>query len=366
MPDVTLEGSEEVASDALVPGWDGVIPRLFGARVERREDAPLLTGRGQYVADIRLAGMLEASFVRSHLAHARILGVDLDRARAMPGVVAALAGGDLSGVHEFPDYISWQRGVHQFPLQRDRVRYVGAPVAVVVASDRYETEDAAELVEVEYEELPAVLSIEEALAPDAPKLFDDWPDNKVMDLPSVDAEVERLLTSSPTVVGRYRVQRQAPCPMETRGVVAEFIRGRLTVYSSQQSAHILRTTLATVLGLPERLIRVVTPDVGGGFGGKTHQYPEEMVVAWLAMHLRRPVRWIEDRAEHLVSAVQAREQVMVLEGSYASDGSITALRSEVICDVGSGEIAMPGTCTSLVTAACLTAAWKIPALPRHR
>lgn len=347
----------------VTDGSDDVLsfrPRFFGARVERREDAPLLTGDGQFVADLKLAGMLDAAFVRSTVAHARILSVDLESAGQQPGVIWAASGGDLEGVREYPDRIVYQPPVHQFPLQRDRVRFVGAPVAVVVATDRYLAEDAAELVNVTYQELPAVTTIDQALAPDAPILFDDWPDNRVLHFPARNPDVDRIFGESPTVAGTYVVQRQSPAPMETRGVVAEYKRGRLSVWSPTQNALMLRSTLAEVLAIPERRIRVITPDVGGAFGAKIHTYPEEVLVPYLAMRLGRPIRWIEDRAEHMVSSVHARDQRHELEAAYDSEGRITAIRAHVVCDVGSGEISIPGTSTSLVTAATLTAAWKIP------
>lgn len=336
-------------------------PKHVGARTARREDAELLHGRGQYVADIRPTGVVEAVFIRSEVAHGAIRKVDLSRVREHPETIFAGTADDLAGVSAYPDRIVYQQPVAQFPLQRDRVRYVGAPIGVIVASSRYVAEDLLELVDTEIDDLEPVVSIEDALRPDAPLLYDSWPSNKVLDFALSNPEVEALIAAGPSMKGSFRMQRQAPCPMETRGVVAEYRRGRLTVWSSCQSPHILRSTLADVLNLPERSIHVIAPHVGGGFGGKTHQYPEEMVVPWLAMHLGRPVRWIEDRTEHMISSVHARDQVMNLEAAYdPTSGRITALRSEILCDVGSGEIAMPGTCTSLVSAACLTAGLKIP------
>lgn len=342
------------------PGFE-FIPAYTGAQVFRREDDDLLVGRGEYIADIQLSGMVEAAFLRSYTAHAQLKSVDLDAVRKFPGVLFAGAHDDLPGIGQYPDWIVYQQAVNQSPLADGRVRYVGAPVAVVVARDRYEAEDALELAEVDCEELPSVISIEDALAENAPLLFEEWGSNYILNFPAQDDLVDELITKGPVARGTYRMQRQSPCPMETRGVVAEYRRGRLTVWSSAQSPHILRSTISILLDIPESKIRVIAPNVGGGFGGKTHQYPEEIIIPWLAMKLGKPVRWIEDRTEHMVSAIHARDTLLDLEAAYdETTGRITALRSKLICDVGSGEISMSGTCTALVTGASITAGLKIP------
>jgi carbon-monoxide dehydrogenase large subunit len=337
-------------------------PVFVGARVPRVEDDRLLTGRGTFVADIHLPGMAEMAIVRSFVAHARLTGVDVTGARAADGVLAVVTAGELEGVKDYPDFVEYARGVGTPVLCRDRIRFTGQAVAAVVAEDRYRAEDAAELVEVAYEELPAVTSIETALGQDAPKLYDEWPDNRIVDIPSFESdEVRELFANAGRVVkGTYSMHRHAPVPMETRGCVAEHRDGRLTLWTCTQSPHIARTTLAMVLGVPERDIRVVAPDVGGGFGGKTHIYPEEVLVCWLAMRLGRPIRWIEDRAEHMVSAVHAREQVHEFEAVVDADGTIRALRCHIVTDVGSGAVFMPGVCTSLVSASLYTGPYRIP------
>jgi carbon-monoxide dehydrogenase large subunit len=337
-------------------------PSYVGTRIPRLEDDRLLTGAGRYVADVHLDGMLEVAFVRSQMAHARIRDVGLDGVRDQPGVVHAVVGRDLiaAGVTSFPDFIGHARRVQAPPLFTDRVRYVGAPIAAVVAEDRYRAEDAAELADVSYDELPAVASIGDALAPDAPRLFEDWPDNLMVDLRRSNPDVESLLKGSRVVRGTYTTHRHTGVPIETRGVVAEYRDGRLTVWTSTQNPHIERTTLSYLLGMPERAIRVVAPDVGGGFGSKTHVYGEDVVVAWLAMRLRRPVRWIEDRLEHMVASCHAREQVHEMEAAVADDGTITALRCRITCDVGTGEIFPPGINTSFVSSSVFTGPYRIP------
>lgn len=325
----------------------------------RREDRALLDGSACFIADLRMPGMVEAVFVRSPHAHAEITAIDLEEARRDPAVHAAITAADLADVAEFPQFLQFLKNVHLFPLARDRVRYVGAPVAVVVADDRYHAEDAAGSVVVDYEALAAVTTIGDALAEGATKLYEDWDDNRLLHFPHASEDVARAFDQYPSVRTTIRSQRQSGNPMETRGVVAEYRGDRLTVWTSTQAPHMLRSTLTFVLGLPESRIRVIAPEVGGGFGAKLHQYPEEIVVPWLAMRLRRPVRWIEDRSEHMVTAVHARDQLMELEAAYDPDGIIKALRCNLVTDVGSGEIFAPGTATSLVSAGVLTGPYKI-------
>ncbi|MEX0664281.1 MAG: xanthine dehydrogenase family protein molybdopterin-binding subunit [Acidimicrobiia bacterium] len=333
---------------------------LIGAPGQRREDQALLDGTATFVADVRIPRLVDAAFVRSPYAHATIDNVDLDAARDRPGVQFAGTAADLVGVQEFPQFLHFLKNVHLFPLARDRVRYVGAPVAVVVADDRYLAEDATMDVVVDYTELPVVASLEESIAPDCTKLYDDWPDNKLLFFPHSSDEVAQAFEKYPSVKTAFRSQRQSANPIETRGVVAEYRGGRITVWSSTQAPHMLRSTLSFTLGLSESQIRVIAPDVGGGFGAKLHQYPEEILVAWLAMTLRRPVRWIEDRSEHMVTAVHARDQLMEVEAAYDERGHIQAVRCNLVTDVGSGEIFAPGTATSLVSAGVLTGPYKIP------
>lgn len=333
---------------------------LIGSPGRRREDRALLDGTATFVADIRMPGLVDAAFVRSPYAHATIKEIDLTAAREHPSVHFAASAGDLTEVQEFPQFLPFLKNVCLFPLARDRVRYVGSPVAVVVADDRYLAEDAVMEVVVDYGELPVVGSIEESLGPDSPRLYEDWPDNKLLFFPHSSDEVAKAFEKYPSIKTTFRTQRQSANPMETRGVVAEYRAGRLTVWSSTQVPHMLRSTLSFTLGLSEARIRVIAPDVGGGFGAKLHQYPEEIVVAWLAMTIGRPVRWIEDRSEHMVTAVHARDQLMELEAAYDDQGHIQALRCNLVTDVGSGEIFAAGTATSLVSAGVLTGPYKIP------
>jgi aerobic carbon-monoxide dehydrogenase large subunit len=334
-------------------------PIYFGAKVARLEDDRLLTGRASFVADVRLPGMVEMTVVRSLFAHATIR-VDVDRARTADGVIDAVTAADLTDVGTFPDLIEHAKPVKAPVLARDKVRYVGAPVAAVVAQDRYLAEDAAELVEVDYEELPTVTAEETALAVDAPKLFDDWPDNRIVHLPLTVEDVEEAFRTHRVVRGRYATHRHSGVPMETRGCAAEYRHGRLTLWTATQSPHIVRTTLSYMLPIAERDIHVLAPDVGGGFGTKTHIYPEEVLVSWLAMRLGRPVRWIEDRTEHLVATNHAREHTLELEAAVNDDGTIAAVRCHLLHDVGSGEIFMPGINPTFVAGSHVTGPYRIP------
>jgi aerobic carbon-monoxide dehydrogenase large subunit len=336
-------------------------PTYIGARIPRVEDDRLLAGQARYLADIRRPGTVEVALIRSPLAHARIERIQTDAASAAPGVLRVVTASDLAGVSPVPDFFDWARPVRTFPLCRDVVRYVGAPVAAVVADDRYLAEDAAELVEVDYESLPVVESIDGALAEGAPTLFADWPDNVMVDAPGTDEQVKGVFACAHRVVsGRYVTQRYSAVPMETRGTLARWEDGRLTVWTTTQFPHICRTLLAHVLSVPESDIRVVAPDIGGGFGCKAEIYPEDFLVCWLARDLGRPVRYIEDRAEHMVATGQARDMVIDVAAAVDADGRVEAVRGTVDQDLGSEELYPPGFCMAFVAMGSLTGPYHIP------
>ena len=336
--------------------------RYVGRSVPRREDRGPLTGRSRYIADVKIAGMLEVVFARSTEAHARIVSIDTSEALALDGVEAVFTASDLAEVNSFPDYITHIGPVRQRPLAEDRVRYVGAPYAAVVAVDRYVAEDGAALVAAGtvYEPLPTVADMEQALAPGAPKLYDGWDDNRSVDVASHKPEVDRAFEEADhTFTATYVSQRQTGLPIETRGVVADMDGGALTVWTSTQSPHMVRTTIALMLDIPEPQVRVIHPAIGGGFGVKTHIYPEDIVVPWVVRRLRRPARWIEDRMESLVASVHARDQRHDVEVAYDDDGTIRAVRCASILDLGSGEIFYPGTSPVFATNACFTGAYDL-------
>jgi len=319
-----------------------------GRSLRRREDERLLRGKGRYVADVSLPGQLHAVFVRSPFAHAAIGGIDTSAALTLPGVVAVLTAADVPP-GPLPPFL-WDtppeklvsalrphlRPCHP-PLLAERALYAGQAVAVVVAESRYVAEDAAELLEVDYDPLPAVATLERALAADAPVVQEGWEDNVAVRFVVAKGDVEAALADAALVVReRFSVQRQAGIPMETRGAVAiwEPDGDGLTLWSATQNSHPLRRAMSRVSGVDQERIRVIAPDVGGGFGIKGVLYPEDLLVGLLAMRLGRPVKWIEDRLEHMQSAVHAREQVHELELGLDAEGRITAMRDHVLVDTG--------------------------------
>ena len=319
-------------------------PGLIGARVQRREDPRLLTGRGRYVDDIRRPGTVHVAFCRSDASHARITGIDTAQAARAPGVVAVVTASDLEGewnrfraTSRMPSYQPTELPV----LASSIVRHAGEPVAAVIAESRYLAEDAAEKVVIGYEPRPAVLDPEAALAADAPRLHEELASNVLVDREFARGEVETALaTAAVRVEGCFRMGRKTPAAIENRGYLAEYDEGRrlLTLYSSTQIPGIVRDALAEVLALPGHRLRVRAPDVGGGFGGKVSLYREEVLVALLARRLGRPVKWTSDRREDLVSTTQAFDEVVRAELGVDEHGAIVGLRAEIVGDVGAYSI----------------------------
>src|SRR5579864_759141 len=318
---------------------EATAPRLLGARVRRREDPRFLTGRARFVDDIVLPRMLHAAFVRSSLAHAEIGAVRVDRALSQPGVHAVLTGTDVVGrakpITCDSTFDTWQ-GTEYPALAHDRVLFVGQALACVVAEDRYLAEDAAELVEVEYRELPPVTSIQDAIAPDAPRLHGHWEDNYFIKRHLRAGDPDAAFAQAAGVVELRTVSnRHSGIPLENRGCIAEFDADQtLTLWTSSQIPHLVRTGLADVLGLPESNIRVVAPDVGGGFGIKAHLFPEEIAACLLAMQTGQPVKWIEDRSEHLLASIHAREHHHHIRLAYSAQGELLALSGRIDVDCG--------------------------------
>ena len=301
------------------------VERLFGARVRRKEDPRFLTGRGQYTDDVKLAGTVHAAFVRSPHAHARIHGIDLDAARAHPGVVAVYTGKDLAenGVNGIP--VGWLlpglKPSNHHAIAVDRVRYVGEAVAVVVAESPYSARDAAELVQVDYEPLPAVADTEQALGVAAPIVRDDATDNVCFRWQIGDDEATSAAFAGAATVVRQRLvnQRLIPVAIEPRACLATYVRAtdELTLWVTSQAPHVHRLIMgAFVLGLPEHKFRVISPDVGGGFGSKVFVYPEEVVVVWLARTLERPVKWTAERRESFMTDSHGRDHVTDAEMAF--------------------------------------------------
>jgi carbon-monoxide dehydrogenase large subunit len=324
--------------------------RFVGRSILRREDQRLLTGQGQFIADIVLPRMLHAVFVRSSLAHARIRTVDLRRAVSAPGVALALNGAELARLlppvldSQLPLPSKWRALVEhklhnpQQPLlAMDKVRHVGEAIAVVVAESRDAAEDAAELVQPELEPLPAVVNPEAALRAGAPLVHERLGTNLIGGFTIGKGAIEAALARAPKRLRRrFYHHRYSGVPMECRGAIAihEPRTDSVTIWSSTQVVHWVRREAARILGFPESRVRCVAPDVGGGFGVKGHVYPEDLLIPFLARRIGRPVSWIEDRREHFLSATHSRDQIHELEIGFDEEGRILALRDDFITDCG--------------------------------
>src|SRR5438128_1231537 len=316
--------------------------RWFGAPVQRSEDPRFLRGRGTYVDDIDLPETLQAAVLRSPHARARIVNIDSSAARELPGVHLVLTAGDLGEVLEpspllIPHHALTQPRT-QLPLALNEVYYVGEAVAFVVADSRYIAEDALDLIDVEYEPLPVVHSLEVASAKDAPLVHADVPGNvaahfvqSVGDPDSVFAQAQHVIRET------FTMERGAAMAMECRGVLArwESHEGALTCWISTQGPIPIRNGLAAIFHLPEHKVRVIAPDVGGGFGPKIMLfYPEEVLTPFAAMRLGRPIKWIEDRREHFISANQERSQLHEVEYAFDDAGILLAVRDRFLHDTG--------------------------------
>ena len=313
-------------------------PRSIGARITRLEDPRLVRGQGRYVDDLVLPGMLHMRLVRSELAHAKLTSIDTSLMLETYPAAQIFTGADIGNlaIRAHADLPNSQRSL-QPVLAQDRVRFVGEPIAVVLLEDAYAVEDAAEQVFVDYDPLPVLADIDSATAPGAAPLFDGWRGNLFIEQSRHGGDMAAARAAAAHVIKRtYRNQRQAGVPMECRGVIAALDPSGqlLTVWSSTQIPHLLRTYLAEELQWPENAIRVIAPEVGGGFGVKGHVFAEEVLVAWLAIRTRRPVKWIEDRREHLIASIHAREHVHTLEAYVAADGKVLGLKADITVDVG--------------------------------
>jgi aerobic carbon-monoxide dehydrogenase large subunit len=315
---------------------------MIGQPIKRKEDFRLLTGRGKYAADIRLPGLLHAAMLRSPRPHARIAAIRAGAARALPGVAAVVTADDLGAVGRIPVRLGQRAGVGpnaclQPPLATGLVRYVGEPIAFVVADSRYLAEDAAELIEIDWEPLPVAADVRRATEAGAPVLHPDAGGNIIERLSARAGNVESgLAAAERRLVERFAVQRHTGVPMETRGLTAahEPGTGMLTLWGVAKVPHFNRRVLADLLGHPEHLIHFIELEVGGGFGVRGEFYPEDFVVPWTAVRLGRPVQWVEDRREHLMAANHSRQQYHEVEIGVRRDGTIVALRDRFTVDLG--------------------------------
>jgi aerobic carbon-monoxide dehydrogenase large subunit len=325
-------------------------PSFVGRSILRREDHRLLTGRGQFIADLALPRMLHAAFVRSPVAHAHIRSVDLSRAASAPGVAYVLSGADLAKLlPPVPDTQlslprKWTTQVqHKFInpqqplLAHDKVRHVGEAVAVILAESRYAAEDAAQLVSLDLDPLPAVVDPEAALRAGGPMIHDKFGTNLIGAFTIGKGDVDAALARAPhKLKRRFHHHRYAAAPMECRGVVGvhDPRTDSVTIWSATQVVHWVRREAASVLGLPEARVRCLALDVGGGFGLKGHVYPEDLLIPFLARRVGRPVQWIEDRREHLMCSCHSRDQIHDVEVGFDGDGRILALRDRFVVDCG--------------------------------
>ncbi|MCC6179630.1 MAG: molybdopterin-dependent oxidoreductase [Chloroflexi bacterium] len=324
------------------------LPKMLGQPIRRREDPRLITGTSQYVDDIHLPGMLHATFVRSQYGHARVNGIDTAAALTVPGVVAVLTAADIQGATTGPmpyefgfEGLENVKNPQRGPLATDKVRFVGDPLAIVVAETRYAARDGAAAVEVEYEPLPAVVDPEQALEPGAPLLFEEFGTNLGHTQSLSHGDVAGAFAAADTVVSLKIVnQRVFPVAMETRGALADWRPGRpgdsgeLTIWTSTQVPHAVKSKLAALLDVPENKVRAIAPEVGGAFGNKVDVSPEEAMVSIAAMRLERPVKWSETRSENLQAAMQGRGQTDIIDAAVRADGRIIGLKITAICDIG--------------------------------
>ncbi|HTW88083.1 MAG TPA: xanthine dehydrogenase family protein molybdopterin-binding subunit [Candidatus Binataceae bacterium] len=341
--------------------------KYIGAEITAFKSRKLVAGHGQYASDIYLDGMLYIAFLRSPHAHARIRRIDAGEARAVHGVAHVLTAEEVNRELGLLLYTIEPEGMdarraNVYALPPEKVRFVGEPVAVVVANDKYTARRAADLIEVDYEVLPPVVDCEAALEAGATLIETEWGDNLMgtRDFRSGDAE-RAFADADGLVEGRVKTHRYLGAPIEPRAYVASYDRfeERLTFWASTQHPHQLRACLADTLRLPEASVRVIQSDVGGAFGLKTPFYPDEALIAYLAKKLGRPVKWIEERSESFLAGGHAREERIQYEAAYRKDGKVIGLRVRIIADVGAPGT-LQGCWQAWVTASCIPTVYKIP------
>ena len=344
--------------------------RVFGSGIRRREDPRLLTGTARYTDDMVLPGMVHAAILRSTHAHARIRRIDTSRAAAAPGVLAVFTAADAENVLKpvpclwlVPD-TNLKIGTYR-ALAKDVVRYVGDAVAVVVAESPYQAHDALDLIAVDYERLPAVVDPKKAAEPGAPQLHDVAPDNIAFHWTVAGGDIDAAFASAEVVVrDRIVQQRLIPTAMEPRSALAHFVpaTGELTLWNTTQNPHIVRFATSVVTGIPEDRLRVIAPEVGGGFGSKIAQYPGDLITVMCSMKLGRPVKWTESRSENYQATTHGRDHVQAVEVAATRDGRVTGLRCTVWAGMGGYlSTAAPGIPT-ILHGLMLSGPYRIPAV----
>ncbi len=343
------------------------VSKLVGTKVKRREDPRLVQGLSHYVDDLRMADVLQVAILRSPHAHARINGINTDAASALAGVVSVVTGADIGDSVGSVPCAAANPTLRTPPhpvLAQGEVRYVGEPVVAVVAEDSYTARDALDLIEVDYEPLPAVSDLEKALQPGSPLVHSQWDSNQAFTFECGTGDMDKARAEADVIIKQKIVhQRLAPIPVETRGVVARYFPGEdeLTVWSSTQIPHLLRAMLALVLGFPEHRIRIIAPEVGGGFGCKLNVYREEALLAHLAMKLKATVKWIEGRRENIQATIHGRGQVGTVEAAVKRDGTILGVTYDSLLDTGAyHQLLTPGM--PPLTGLMISGSYKIPTL----
>jgi carbon-monoxide dehydrogenase large subunit len=341
--------------------------RWVGQALRRKEDPRLITGRATYTDDMNLPGMLYAAIVRSTEAHARISSIDAEEARNHPGVAAVFTGDDLGDIAAPIPMVWAPPGVEvkvpeHWPLAKEKVGYVGHAIALVLGSDKFGVVDAAEKVVVDYEPLPAVTDPEKALEEGSPVIHDDFGTNKCFEWSLGGGEIEAALRDSDVVVERRVVNhRTAGGAIEPRASLADFRAGHLTLWSSTQIPHIMRLLLSMQLEMSEEKIRVVAPEVGGGFGSKLNCYPEEVLVCWAARKLGRPVKWTETRSENMSTTHHGRDQIAYVKIGAKRDGTVTGIHARIIQDLGS-YLLIEGPVIPALGAFVMSGCYRFPAI----
>jgi carbon-monoxide dehydrogenase large subunit len=349
--------------------------RLVGTPVRRKEDPDILLGQARYTQDVSLPGMLHAAILRSSHAHARISAIRMERALALPGVITGFTGAQLKSISylrpmapfPFQSRDPFQKGnptikfFDHYCLATDKARFVGEPLAVVVANDRYIAEDALELIDVDYDGLPAVVDSDAALTEGAPLIYEEWGDNVMLTFRVSGGDVDAAFRDADVVIKEeIHSGRFTGTPIETRSVVASFEPSakNLTVWDTTQIAHPISTLIENTIQLPGLKVRVLAPRVGGGFGQKWSFYPEEVLIPLLSILTLRPVKWVETRREHMVATIHAREQIHRIEAAVSKDGAILGIKDRILANIGA---AYPtGGLASIVTTAMFVAgAYKI-------
>ncbi len=337
------------------------LAKYIGQKVKRTEDPRLVKGIGRYVDDIKLADTLHVAILRSPYAHAKINSINVDAAKNAPGVVAVYTGKDVEGkIGPVPCAAALpELKVPKFPvLAGDKTIFVGQAVAAVVAADKYAARDAADLIEVDYDPLDVVTDAEKAAQPDGPVIHEEFGTNVAYVHQAGVGDIEAAFKQADKIVSQQLThQRLIPVAMEPRGVLVQYFPGeeQMTLWSSTQIPHLMRTQVALMLGIPENKLRVIAPEVGGGFGSKLNVYAEEALLGWIAMQLKRPVKWIESRRENFTATIHGRGQVGTAELAVKNDGTILGLRYNVTADLGAyHQLLTPAipTLTGLMLSGC--------------